>query len=208
MLSVTDELRGPGLVYTMLKKSFGEDFDAKGNCSQVAFTKDYRNAVFDIPSELDERLQTYWKDSPRIQMKPIKELPQLDESSRTGSRGFSRSSNGPTRGGSYTGNRNSERSNACFKCQKEGHKSFECPETKRSGGREQSSSGGGCFNCGKNGHKSFECPEPRKGRSSSGADNRSGAHGGGVKRSFTGNRENGYSTGEINRKRIKFDDDD
>ncbi len=43
-------------------------------------------------------------------MKPIKELPQLDESSRNGSRSFSRGSTGPTRGGSYTGNRYSERS--------------------------------------------------------------------------------------------------
>jgi hypothetical protein len=42
MLTVTDELKGPGLVFTMLKKCFGEDFDAKGNCSQIAFTKDYR----------------------------------------------------------------------------------------------------------------------------------------------------------------------
>ena len=42
MLTVTDELKGAGLVFTMLKKCFGEDFDAKGNCSQVAFTKDYR----------------------------------------------------------------------------------------------------------------------------------------------------------------------
>ncbi|CAF3995409.1 unnamed protein product, partial [Rotaria sp. Silwood1] len=45
-----------------------------GMCSQVAFIKDYRSAVFDIPSELDEQLQSYWKDSPRIQMKPIKEF--------------------------------------------------------------------------------------------------------------------------------------
>jgi hypothetical protein len=42
MLSVTDEFKGPGLVFTMLKKCFGDDFDAKANCSQVAFTKDYR----------------------------------------------------------------------------------------------------------------------------------------------------------------------
>ncbi|CAF2841243.1 unnamed protein product [Rotaria sp. Silwood2] len=230
MLSVTDELKGAGLVFTMLRKCFGEDFDAKGNCSQVAFTKDYRNAVFDIPSELDEKLQICWKDSPRIQMKPITELPQLDEASRNGNRGFSRNTNGSTRGGSYAGNRHSDRSNACFKCQKEGHKSFECPEanggqsqrksggngcfkcgkdghksfecteTKRFGGREQSS--GGCFNCGKNGHKSFECPEPKKGRSSM------SANGYGVKRSFTGNGENGHNNGETIRKKIKFNDDD
>jgi len=164
MLSVTDDMKGPGLVFTMLRKCFGEDFDAKGICSQVAFTKDYKSAVFDIPSELDEQLQGYWKDSPRIQMKPIKELPQLDESSRTGNRGFSRSNNGPARGGSYAGNRNSERSNACFKCGKDGHKSFECPDARRSGGRGQSNGGGGggCFNCGKDGHKSFDCPEPKK----------------------------------------------
>jgi hypothetical protein len=42
MLTVTDELKGVGLVFTMLKKCFGEDFDAKGNCSQVAFTTDYK----------------------------------------------------------------------------------------------------------------------------------------------------------------------
>ncbi|CAF3856637.1 unnamed protein product [Rotaria sp. Silwood1] len=76
-------------------------------CSQVAFIKDYRSAVFDIPSELDEQLQSYWKDR------------------------FSRSSNGLVLGGSYTGSRNSERSNACFKCQKEGHKSFDCSEPKK-----------------------------------------------------------------------------
>ncbi|CAF5007763.1 unnamed protein product, partial [Rotaria sp. Silwood1] len=58
-------------------------------------------------------------------------LPQLDESTRSGNRGFSRSSNGLVLGGSYTGSRNSERSNACFKCQKEGHKSFDCSEPKK-----------------------------------------------------------------------------
>ncbi|CAF0793439.1 unnamed protein product [Rotaria sordida] len=230
MLSVTDEFKGPGLVFTMLRKCFGEDFDARGNCSKVAFTIDYKNAVFDIPSELDEKLQSYWKDSPRIQMKPIQELPQFDETSRNGSRGFSRGTNGSARGGSYAGNRHSDRSNACFKCQKEGHKSWECPvgnseqsqrqsggngcfncgknghksfectETKRSGSRGQSS--GGCFNCGKNGHKSFECPESKNGRSSINANSR------GVKRSFTGNHENGHNNNETSRKKIKFDDDD
>jgi hypothetical protein len=45
MLTVTDELKGVGLVFTMLKKCFGEDFDAKGNCSQVAFTKNFRVCI-------------------------------------------------------------------------------------------------------------------------------------------------------------------
>ncbi len=63
-----------------------------------------------MPRKLDEQLQNYWKDSPRIQMKPITELAPLDEASRNGSRGFSRGSNGTSRGGSYTGNRYSERS--------------------------------------------------------------------------------------------------
>jgi len=70
----------------------------------------FQSAVFDIPSELDEQLRNYWKDSPRIQMKPITELPPLDDASRNGNRGFSRSSNGPARGGNYNGNRNSQRS--------------------------------------------------------------------------------------------------
>lgn len=42
MLTVTDDLKGPGLVFTMLKKVFGEDFDARGKCSTVAFTPDYK----------------------------------------------------------------------------------------------------------------------------------------------------------------------
>jgi len=50
MLSVTDELKGPGLVFTMLRKCFGEDFDARGKCSQIAFTKDYRVCI-DITSK-------------------------------------------------------------------------------------------------------------------------------------------------------------
>ncbi|CAF4447452.1 unnamed protein product, partial [Rotaria magnacalcarata] len=61
-------------------------------------------------------------------MKPIQELPQLDETSRNGGRSFSRGSYGSSRGGSYGGNRNSDRSNGCFKCGKDGHKSFECTE--------------------------------------------------------------------------------
>jgi len=50
MLTVTDELKGPGLVFTMLRKCFGEDFDARGKCSQIAFTKDYRVCI-DIKSK-------------------------------------------------------------------------------------------------------------------------------------------------------------
>ncbi|CAF0956058.1 unnamed protein product, partial [Adineta ricciae] len=203
MLTVTDELKGPGLVFVMLRKCFGEDFDAKGKCSQVAFTPDYRSAVFDIPSELDEQLQSYWKDSPRIQMKAIEKLPPLDDSSRTGGyRGFSRNGSGPSRGGSYAGNRNGDRSNACFKCHKEGHKSFECPDANGEQSQRRSG-GGGCFNCGKTGHKSFDCPEPKKGRPSS-----NGFDGRGMKRSFTGNNENGFGANETNRKKIKFDDDE
>ena len=60
--------------------------------------------------------------------------------------------------------------------QKEGHKSFECPEGGQGGGNKSGSLfltfsfagiamlrlAGGCFNCGKDGHKSFECSEPKK----------------------------------------------
>ncbi|CAF1376789.1 unnamed protein product [Rotaria sp. Silwood1] len=49
-------------------------------------------------------------------MKYIKESAQVDESTRSVNRGYSRSSNEPVGSGSYTRNRNSERSNAYFKC--------------------------------------------------------------------------------------------
>lgn len=42
MLTVTDEMKGPGLVFTLLRRCFGEDFDATGKCSRVAFTEDYK----------------------------------------------------------------------------------------------------------------------------------------------------------------------
>ncbi|CAF0765287.1 unnamed protein product [Adineta ricciae] len=171
-LSTNDEIKGVGFVFTMLRKSFGDDFDAKGSVPQIAFTKDYKCAIFDLPSKYDEQLQSSWRDSARIQMGPITELPELDEASMNDHNIFTR---GNKPGG---GDRNSGRSNACFNCQKEGHKSFECPEGKNSGrnGGNRSGGGGGgggCFNCGKDGHKSFECPEPKK------AGGRGGSGGGG-----------------------------
>ena len=42
MLSVNDELQGAGLVYTMLRKCFGDDFDGKATIPQVAFSKDFK----------------------------------------------------------------------------------------------------------------------------------------------------------------------
>lgn len=42
MLTVTEDFRGPGLVFIMLKKCFGDDFDSKGKCSQIAFTPDHK----------------------------------------------------------------------------------------------------------------------------------------------------------------------
>jgi len=179
-LTVNDELKGVGLVFTMLRKCLGDDFDAKGACAQISFTKDYKSALFDIPSECDEQIQTYWKDSPTIQMGPVTSLPELDESSTwTGDKEFSRGGSRPSRGGG--GDRNGGRSNTCFNCQKEGHKSFECPDasggqSQRYGGNKSGGGGGGgnaCFNCGKDGHKSFECSEPKK------AGGRPGGGGGG-----------------------------
>jgi len=167
-ITAGEEINGVGFVFKMLRNCFGEDFDAKATVSQIAFTKDFKSAVFDLPSELDEQLQSSWKDSQRIQMAPITELPELDEASM-GDKNFSRGNNRPARGGGGGGggNRNSGRSNACYNCQKEGHMSWECPEA--SGGRPQRNSGNksggggsGCFNCGKEGHRSFECSEPKK----------------------------------------------
>ncbi|CAF0964273.1 unnamed protein product [Rotaria sordida] len=186
-LTANDEIKSVGFVFTMLRKCFGDDFDAKGTIAQVAFTKDFKSAIFDLPSELDEQLQGYWKDSARIQMGPITELPEIDESSKEDYTNYSGGKNkSPYGGGGGGGNRNSGKSNACFNCQKEGHKSWECPESNGTHSQRNSGNkfgggggggGGGCFNCGKDGHKSFECPEPKK------AGGRSGGGGGGGERS-------------------------
>lgn len=53
--------------------------------------------MFDFPSELDEKLQSYWKDSPRMQLKAIDELPELADQQMNGSRGFSRNGYGNSR---------------------------------------------------------------------------------------------------------------
>ena len=45
MLTVQDELRGVGIVFSMLRKCFGDDFDGKATCAKVAFTKDYKVSV-------------------------------------------------------------------------------------------------------------------------------------------------------------------
>ncbi|CAF0929234.1 unnamed protein product [Rotaria sordida] len=183
-LTANDEIKSVGFVFTMLRKCFGDDFDAKGTIAQVAFTKDFKSAIFDLPSELDEQLQGYWKDSARIQMGPITELPEIDESSKEDYTNYSGGKNKSPYGGG--GNRNSGKSNACFNCQKEGHKSWECPESNGTHSQRNSGNkfgggggggGGGCFNCGKDGHKSFECTEPKK------AGGRSGGGGGGGERS-------------------------
>ena len=73
--------------------------------------------MFDVPSELDEKIQNHWKDSPRMQMKTIEELPELVGAppmaggGNGGGRGFSRHSNGSMRGNGGGGNnRNGGRS--------------------------------------------------------------------------------------------------
>jgi len=152
-ITTNEEIKSVGFVFTLLRKCFGDDFDAKGTVPQIAFTKDFTSAVFDLPSELDERLQSNWKDTARTQLAPITQLPEIDESSITDSKSFSR------------GDNKSGKSNACFNCGKDGHRSFECPDAggyKRNSGN-RSGGGSGCFNCGKDGHRSFECPEPKKG---------------------------------------------
>jgi len=170
-LTTNEEIKSVGFVFAILRKCLGDEFDAKSSCAKIAFTKDFTSAVFDLPSEHDEQLQGAWKNNDRTQLGPITELPELDEASMTDNKGYSRGNNQSGRGGGgggFGGNRNSGRPNTCFNCQKEGHRSFECPESNGSqrngGGRSGGGGGGGgCFNCGKDGHKSFECSEPKKG---------------------------------------------
>lgn len=41
ILTTNEEIKSVGFVFTILRKVFGDDFDAKSTISQVAFTKDY-----------------------------------------------------------------------------------------------------------------------------------------------------------------------
>ena len=66
-------------------------------------------AIFDLPSKYDEQLQSSWRDSARIQMGPITELPELDEASMNDHNIFTR---GNKSGG---GDRNSGRSSEHMK---------------------------------------------------------------------------------------------
>lgn len=154
-LTTNEEIKSVGFVYAIIRKCLGDTFDAKSSIPQVAFTKDFTSAVFDLPSEFDEQIQNAWKDNNRTQLTTITQLPEIDQASITDNQGYSRGAGG---------NRNSGKSSGgCFKCGKEGHKSFECTEgggAQRGGGNR--AGGNGCFNCGKDGHKSFECTEPKK----------------------------------------------
>ena len=67
----------------------------------------FQTAVFDLPSELDEQLQKAWKDSARTQLGPATELPELDPSSMSDNKGFSRGNN---RAGGRDSDRNAGRS--------------------------------------------------------------------------------------------------
>ena len=54
MLSVTDELKSVGLVYTMLRKCFGDDFDGKAVIPQIAFSTDFKVGVNDSSVDRNE----------------------------------------------------------------------------------------------------------------------------------------------------------
>jgi hypothetical protein len=84
LLSKTDEeVRGKSFVYAIMKKIIGDE-NAEKAITKIVFTKDKKGLVFDVSSEYDELIQEKWFNTKSLELKPVTELPEVEEEVRQG----------------------------------------------------------------------------------------------------------------------------
>jgi len=93
-----DEIRGKSFAFVIIKRILGEE-EGDRAITGLTFTKDKMSLVFDLPSSYDEMIQEKWYNTKGLEMGPITELPELDESSRGGGGGGGGGGFGGGRGG-------------------------------------------------------------------------------------------------------------
>ncbi|CAF1337319.1 unnamed protein product, partial [Didymodactylos carnosus] len=77
-MTVSDEFRGPALLYFTLKKILGQDFSGRRICPDVLFTRDKKSAIFELPNKYEAKLIHGWRDTNRMSLKTITKLPEID----------------------------------------------------------------------------------------------------------------------------------
>lgn len=84
MLSKSDEeIRGKSFGYAILKKIIGEE-KGENAITKIVFTKDKMGLVFDVSSEYDDIIQEKWFNTKTLELKPVSELPEIEEEVRQG----------------------------------------------------------------------------------------------------------------------------
>lgn len=105
MLSKSDEeIRGKSFAFAILKKIIGEE-KGESAITKIVFTKDKKGLVFDISSEYDDLIQEKWFNTKSLELKPVSELPEIEEEVRQ-SGGFRdhRGGDRGSRGGGFRSN--------------------------------------------------------------------------------------------------------
>ena len=73
-----EEIRGKSFVYAIMKKIIGDE-QAESAITKIVFTKDKKGLVFDLSSEYDDMIQEKWFNTKSLEMKPITELPEVEQ---------------------------------------------------------------------------------------------------------------------------------
>jgi len=76
-LSCQCQIRFNGFVYSMLEKNFGADI--RNQCVGLRLTKDKLGAVFDLPDDVTDTIESSWKDSKFMTLAKAEALPDLEE---------------------------------------------------------------------------------------------------------------------------------
>ncbi len=102
MAKTDEEIRGKSFVFSIIKNIIGDQETEKA-IQKVVFTKDKKGLVFDISSEYDDIIQEKWFNTKSLEMKPLTELPEVEQEQSSGGGGY-KGRNGGGGGGRF-GNR-------------------------------------------------------------------------------------------------------